>query len=42
MGEACAATMPEIWKVLEEELLDELAELELSLLTGRRQGRRRD
>lgn len=42
MGEACAGTMPEIWKAVEEELFDELAELELSLLTVRGQGRRQD
>lgn len=39
VGEACAGVTPEIWKVLEEELLDELAELELSFLKDRRQGR---
>ncbi len=34
VGEACAGTAPEIWEVVEEELLEELAELELFLLTG--------
>lgn len=34
VGETCAGPVPEIWKVVEEELLDELAELELSLLTN--------
>lgn len=33
VGEACAGTAPEVWNVAEEELLDELAELELSLLS---------
>lgn len=34
VGEACAGTVPDIWEAVEEELLDELAELELFLLTG--------
>lgn len=42
VGEECAGTAPEIWKVVEEELLDELRELELSLLMIKGQGRRRD
>lgn len=33
-GGACADAVPETWKIVEEELLDELAELELFLLTG--------
>lgn len=36
VGEACAGPEPETWKAVEEELLDELAELELSLLKERK------
>lgn len=35
VGEECAGAAPETWKLVEEELLDDLAELELFLLTGK-------
>ncbi|MGH3144950.1 MAG: hypothetical protein ACRDTR_04020 [Rubrobacter sp.] len=31
-GEACAGPVPEAWRIVEEELLDELTALELVLL----------
>ena len=33
VGEACRGSTPETWMIAEEELLDELTELELALLT---------